>query len=271
MAKFWEHLEKHPDMVEKHRITEQEIIFLKRLQTEMNTQDTVGQADPRYWVIRDYERLYGDGADDADGVLVYEGGDGSAIAEIGHSMPVGEASDRLLDGLREAGYEIDEEAAAYIKEAHDMGSLVERVQGAVGYDLRISGYREIPVDKGMFLTQEAAARHLKSNEYHYAANAHTYAKTAWRSPEEGLWKILQSVDMDQLGTEERTEGAFVMELLEKEALYAQRSHSRPLLQECYGKAEMALLLGAITQQEFMQINHMTVYYMNTHPNELVYE
>ena len=33
-------------------ITEQDIECLKQLQHEMNTQDTVCQADPRFWVVR---------------------------------------------------------------------------------------------------------------------------------------------------------------------------------------------------------------------------
>ena len=39
--------EYHEDTVEKHEITKEEILFLKELQKEMNTQDTVCQADPQ--------------------------------------------------------------------------------------------------------------------------------------------------------------------------------------------------------------------------------
>lgn len=60
----------------------------------------------------------------------------------------------------------------------------------------------------------------------------------------------------------------VMEQLEREAGYAQRSLSRDLLIEVQGKAKMACQLGAITHQEFMKINHMTVYFINTHNREL---
>lgn len=60
----------------------------------------------------------------------------------------------------------------------------------------------------------------------------------------------------------------VMEQLEREAGYAQRSRSRDLLIETYGKAKMARQLEAITHQEFMKINHMTVYFINTHTKEL---
>ena len=55
----------------------------------------------------------------------------------------------------------------------------------------------------------------------------------------------------------------VLEQLKKEALYAQRSFSKELLYQTYGKAAMALQLEALTLSEFMEINQMTVYFMNT--------
>ena len=60
----------------------------------------------------------------------------------------------------------------------------------------------------------------------------------------------------------------VMEQLVREADYAQRSLSRDLLIETYGKAKMAFQLEVITSQEFMKINHMTVYFLNTHTRKL---
>lgn len=55
----------------------------------------------------------------------------------------------------------------------------------------------------------------------------------------------------------------ILEQLKREALYAQRSFSTELLYQTYGKAQMARQLEALTQSEFMEINHMTVYFMNT--------
>lgn len=60
----------------------------------------------------------------------------------------------------------------------------------------------------------------------------------------------------------------IMKQLEKQARYAQRSLSRDLLFQTYGQACMARQLEAITQEELMRINHMTVYFMNTHVQEL---
>ncbi len=55
----------------------------------------------------------------------------------------------------------------------------------------------------------------------------------------------------------------ILEQLKREALYAQRSFSTELLYQTYGKAQMARQLEVLTQSEFMEINHMTVYFMNT--------
>lgn len=60
----------------------------------------------------------------------------------------------------------------------------------------------------------------------------------------------------------------IKERLTREAAYAQRSLLRDMLFETYGKAEMARQLGAITLEEFMDINHMTIYFINTHAGAL---
>lgn len=54
----------------------------------------------------------------------------------------------------------------------------------------------------------------------------------------------------------------IFEQLKTEALYAQRSFSRELLYQTYGKAQMARQLEALTKEEFMELNDMTVRFMN---------
>ena len=58
-------------------------------------------------------------------------------------------------------------------------------------------------------------------------------------------------------------GGEILEQLRREALYAQRSFSEELLHEVYGKAKMARELEAIMKEGFMEINDMTVHFMNT--------
>ena len=60
----------------------------------------------------------------------------------------------------------------------------------------------------------------------------------------------------------------LVEQLKKEAIYAQKSLSQDLLYEVYGKAKMAYKLEAISKDDFLEINHMTVYFINTHAREL---
>lgn len=55
----------------------------------------------------------------------------------------------------------------------------------------------------------------------------------------------------------------LFETLKAEAEYAQGSYSTELLYQVYGRATMARELVAITADEFMELNRMTVVFMNT--------
>lgn len=50
MAIFQE-TKRHEDTIRKQPITADDIQFLRRLQTELNTQDNMGNADPVFWVV----------------------------------------------------------------------------------------------------------------------------------------------------------------------------------------------------------------------------
>jgi len=66
MAKYWEHLKYHEDTVVKEKLSSDDVKFLKELQKEINTEDNGGTANPRYWVIRQPERIYHLDEDEAD-------------------------------------------------------------------------------------------------------------------------------------------------------------------------------------------------------------
>ena len=59
MAVYFDHLEHHEDKVPKHSFTKDDIAFLIDLQKEMCTQDSCGNRDPRYFVIKGSEQVYG--------------------------------------------------------------------------------------------------------------------------------------------------------------------------------------------------------------------
>ena len=199
MAKFWEHLKYHEDTTEKHEINVEEIVFLKELQKEMNTQDNVGQADPRYWVIRDYEKIYGENLNNADGIAIYNRDNGETVYEVEYRLfNIDSVIDEIIQNMKENRYELSEEEIEELKLAYDSESLKAYLDDLCGYEISVKEYQEIARDKGFFFTQKAAEDHLRRNHYHYSDEAHTYAHTAWRSSEEPLWRILQMVDFDKL-------------------------------------------------------------------------
>ncbi len=199
MAKFWENLKKHDDTTEKHQITQEEIQFLKNLQHEMNTQDRVVQANPRYWVIRSYEKEYGEELLNADGISIYDSEGCNVILEVEYQIfGIDKIIEEVLKALLDDEYFLDESEIENIKSAYDMETLVEELKDVDTYNFTVMQYKEVAKDSGMFLTHDAAIEHLKNNSHHYSDNAHTYAHTAWRSKEEKLWEILQTVDFDKL-------------------------------------------------------------------------
>ena len=62
----------HEDTVTKEKLSNDDIKFLKELQKELNTEDNAGTASPRYWVIRQPERIYHVDKDEADGFEFFD-------------------------------------------------------------------------------------------------------------------------------------------------------------------------------------------------------
>ena len=50
-------LKYHKDPFQRKLMTKEEVDFLLQLQKEMNTQDSLGNADPRYWVMNSQVRM----------------------------------------------------------------------------------------------------------------------------------------------------------------------------------------------------------------------
>lgn len=215
MAKFWNDLKRHEDNVEKHKITDEEIEFLLELQKEMNTQDHVSQADPRFWVIQGSEKEYGietgfeDGADLVEDTEVVACDMESAAEYIKNELL---EEINQFDGIQRS-VELKKgifHPSIVIKWTEDnfedsvtldnMKEVLEWLDEQ-GYEYRVANYRIVSktYPNTFFLTQKAAEEHLRSNYYHYSDDAHTYAMTSWRNPEtEKLWKIIQEVDWNRL-------------------------------------------------------------------------
>lgn len=220
MAKLFE-LKTHEDeFPNKRAITADEIIFLKDLQHRINTQDHIAQADPRYWVIRDYERYYGKDLNDSDGwVIIDTEESGEALVDSKNlAVDTGSCENYLDAVIRTTLKEIKDNdmLSEYFDEdcfdaklwkhnvvdcSYDVESFVSNLNDFIIDPDRfaILEYEDVATDTNAFLSHEAAQAFLKSNSHHFGPDAHTYAVTAWRNPDaEKLIKLLHEVDFDLL-------------------------------------------------------------------------
>lgn len=160
--------------------------FLAGLGAEMNSQENDCQADPRFWVVAENKWEYGVADGYADGYSLCCAGGG------GWDTP-----QEFVDHLIENGEMTEEEAAENIGALSDASfqDVLDCLGDADNYN--IVGYREgrdTIAPNTMFLTKQEAKTHIERNSYHYV-EPHTYAMTAWRSPQvEQLYKILQETD-----------------------------------------------------------------------------
>lgn len=204
MAYFHKNLKYHDDTTEKHCITNEELTFLMNLQKEMNTQDVCSQAEPRFWIIQGSERQYNVEDYIDDYVLVDSAGE--IIADGQNDICV-YINDNLCVKNNFTKWKATYNGILCVEEINYLLPYRSGLYGGIDnvniwleqyfQDYRIVPYKTVTknYENTMFLTQKAAEDHLKANSYHYSADAHTYAMTAWRSPEVmKLWSILRKVD-----------------------------------------------------------------------------
>lgn len=207
MAIFHKTLQYHEDTTKKRELNQEDVEFLKRLQLEMNTQDTTGTADPRFWVIKGSERAINN--EDPDELCLQV--DGSTVTSTTEET-VKYLNDNILpdnnidrENCRiETGYTQDFELT-YMEDGEEVyedlsTQEVNEFLANNGHDdTMIIGIsiRPFMYPNTMFLTEKEAREHLERNHYHYSEDAHTYCMVAWRSPEvEKLWKILRETKWD---------------------------------------------------------------------------
>jgi hypothetical protein len=71
------------------------------------------------------------------------------------------------------------------------------------YNVGYYKYREKIVENTMFLTLRECKEHIAINKHHYSDKVHSYAMTAWRSPQVArLYKILENTDWDSIYIED---------------------------------------------------------------------
>jgi len=175
--------------------------FLKELQHEMLTQDTVCQANPRFWVVMQTVRDYWVD-DNIDGICVYEK-DGTESAFEGELEELPNWLKENFDEIVKCKYNgisiniVCEDENEYLID--DIAEIENFLEEYTPDRYSICNYRdrEEIAKNTMFLTLRECKEHIKRNGYHYN-KPHSYAMTAWRSPQvEKLYKILQNTDWDK--------------------------------------------------------------------------
>lgn len=209
MAIFNSDFKYHKDTVEKHPLTEEELLFLKAFQTERNTQDTVCQASPRYWVIKGSKTVFVDGIDEGEVIRI----NGEKFYDINTenlSMLLLITKWRLQDYLDENNLYFSKKNPNELIVVNDGKEyVVDDITSAFNVlsdilyedDVEIGYYEKVDIiyPNTMFLTHKECEEHLKEYGYNYSKDAHAYAMTAQRSPEvKTLLNILESVDWDSV-------------------------------------------------------------------------
>ena len=199
----------HDDDIEKHAITKDELKFLNDLQKEMNTQDHVSQADPRFWVVQGTVREYGIDPRDCDGCELIH--DTDCVAEsVKEAIKYlkEEYSEELKDkkiAIRKNGvhYEFSMNRGDYVETIYDLEDIAVVLDDNNIKDFSVVYYKKVEkiYENTMFLTNKECKEHIKANYYHYPKDAHSYTMTAWRSYEVSkLFEILHSVDWSENDT-----------------------------------------------------------------------
>ena len=186
-------------------MNKEDIEFLKELQHEMLTQDHVCQADPRFWVVIQSVRDYWVD-DDVDGICIFDTYASESVFE-GEIEELTNWIKEEFDVVKKCECDngfleiiCEDENEYFITDISDIRGFLEEY--ACG-QYSICNYRdraEIAQDT-MFFTIRECKEHIEANKHHYK-NPHTYAMTAWRSPQVGrLYKILQETDWENYKSE----------------------------------------------------------------------
>ena len=179
-----------------------DIEFLKSLQHEMNTQDHVCQANPRFWVVQGTVKEYGIESGYSDGATLSNTDNETNLEnmkdiceyliENNEENLYGFEYDEFSDSI---SYTDDEGEECRLSDFDDVLNFLDDDNYYIAY------YRNVDknYENTMFLTNAECKAHIKANYYHYPDDAHSYAMTAWRSPEvERLWKILQTTNWGEI-------------------------------------------------------------------------
>lgn len=175
-------------------LNEDDARFLKGLQDELNSQPTLGTADPKFWVVmsKRWEPCFGD--DEPDGAFV----DGEPeriddIAEEVYRVLEEDEGDDAADAWA-SSYDVRMPSEGVFDFRGCADDLFEEYTRVVGGDVTPAVLVERAAENTMFLTLREAEEHIAANSYHYI-EPRPFCMCAWRSPQvERLVHVLRTAD-----------------------------------------------------------------------------
>lgn len=177
------------------------IEFLNELKEELNSQDPVGQAHPRFWVIMDYKwEPTADGCGERLAYFMFDVNENTSIKEeeVIDELLAYMGTEKLEETIKEAtGWEGVKEFKRFYDTWY-LDELLDCINFPCGYVKAEEILESYIVPNTLFFTNREAKEHLEKNKHHYSSKAHAYAMTALRSPQmEKLMNILMTEDFGE--------------------------------------------------------------------------
>lgn len=207
----WVHFEDKIKKINNFNLTKEDFDFLIELQDEMITQDHVSQASPRFWVVATDKHQELGTEDNYDGVQLYSSDAADIVCDGDMCSIVEYVTNSYSEELEEENIVFVDQCSHYLAKFgedeeetfYDSEELLDflKEHDVISDDYELTYYRYVHRNypNTMFLTNRSCKEHIKANYYHYNDDAHSYAMTAWRSPEvEKLWDILDKVNWEGL-------------------------------------------------------------------------
>lgn len=219
--------EHHADKTVRRTFTPADRVFLQALQKELNTQSSMGNADPVFWVLKGTQSVVTGDSMNADEILLTlteSNTDYGTLTEVHEALQPGQPLFQLLqkNGIEPSEIEIITHTAGTVKwnvlrmtlgqmdDNHKMGYLCRYMEdvwealrdaGLSDDQIGLTYMKNIPYiyPNTLFLTHYDAQEHLRKYGYNYSPDTHAYAMTAGRSPRvEQLLNIIRTVDWNSV-------------------------------------------------------------------------
>lgn len=167
----------------KININENELRAAKELAIRLKTQDNRATALPIIFLLQDVEEFRS--FDDCGGEYLLFG-DESGCEFRGASEE--EIIQKILE-FRKQDIDEEDDSEDFKKKCSNLEDEIrDEVEAGTIYAINLKY-----ITKRIFLTEQAANNHLKSNAHHYSDKARIYVDHCWRDPEmELVYKILTS-------------------------------------------------------------------------------